>query len=104
MKFLGARFVLVNREHVNELCFAKDDELSSHVAAVELLQGDYTFGESIVNNPYHTMIVRTTLSRQLPDLIPEIVDEFEATFKDEIQVGNSKNFISVTYSRLGTCA
>ena len=60
--------------------------------------------KNIVNNTYHTMIVRTTFSRALPELIPDIVDEFNAAFEEEIKVGNGYIFMSAAYSRLGTRA
>lgn len=75
--------MIINREHVKELVDAPEEVLSSHESQAQLLQARYTLSESIVNNPYHVLVLRTNLSRHLVNLVPIIVDEFHAAFEDE---------------------
>ena len=42
----------------------------------------YTIGKEITQNDYHHPIIRTTLTRNLASLFPDIADEMQASFKD----------------------
>lgn len=76
-------YVIINREHVKELVDAPEETLSSHESQAQLLQARYTLSESIVNDPYHILLLRRKLPRLLVNLVPIIVDEFHAAFEDE---------------------
>ncbi|TCD62558.1 hypothetical protein EIP91_006736 [Steccherinum ochraceum] len=60
---------------VEELRKANDDELNFMEAMNEVLHMDYTFGNEAHNNPYHIPIIRTSLTRNLGVLYPEVRDE-----------------------------
>lgn len=53
----------------------------------------YTFSESIAVNQYHAIVTKTELSRNLPKLMPDIVNELEAAFEDEIVVGHGLSLL-----------
>lgn len=46
------------------------------------LQFRYTFGPSMESNHYHAFVTRMHLTRHIPELMPAIVDELFAAFRD----------------------
>ena len=76
--------MVVPRQHLKELFSAPEDKLSLSVHSSESLALPYTFQRSVAEDDYHTTVVRTELSRRIPELMPEIVDELEAAIADEI--------------------
>ncbi|KAJ7688405.1 hypothetical protein B0H17DRAFT_657154 [Mycena rosella] len=48
----------------------------------EFLQTGYTMGWGIEKNPYHAGVVRTSMTRNLGTLFPEVRDEIVAAFDD----------------------
>jgi len=77
-------YVVVPRQHLKEMFSAPEDKLSLRVHSAESLALPYTFQRSVGEDDYHTTVVRTELSRHIPELMPEIVDELEAAITDEI--------------------
>jgi hypothetical protein len=77
-------YVIVPRQHLKEMFSAPEDKLSLKVHSAESLALPYTFQRSVGEDDYHTTVVRTELSRRIPELMPEIVDELEAAIADEI--------------------
>ena len=93
--------VVSNREHIEELLRAPDDVLSFEEATndvsrrptlLELARTDerlqqlhtiYTLGPEMIKTPYHTAVVRSQLTRNIPVLYDEIRDEIICAF-DEI--------------------
>ncbi|THH31099.1 hypothetical protein EUX98_g3096 [Antrodiella citrinella] len=69
---------------IEELRKAGDDELSFDEAVADSLQVDYTLGPAIHHNGYHIPIIRTTLTRNLGALFPDVQDELSAAFNDII--------------------
>ena len=77
-------YVVVPRQHLKEMFSAPEDQLSLKVHSAESLALPYTFQRSVAEDDYHTTVVRTELSRRIPELMPEIVDELGAAISDEI--------------------
>ena len=48
------------------------------------LQVNYTLGENVSKNPDHIPIVRAQLTRALPELVPEVIDEIQEAFVEVI--------------------
>ncbi|TCD62555.1 hypothetical protein EIP91_006733 [Steccherinum ochraceum] len=74
---------------VEELRKANDDELSFMDAMVEIHHVDYTFGQEVHSNPYHTPIIRTSLTRDLGVLYPEVRDELVTASNELIPVSDT---------------
>ncbi|KAH9895713.1 cytochrome P450 [Cubamyces lactineus] len=61
-----------------------DQELSFHEAAAEFIQIEYTVGHEAHSDPYHIDIVREKLTRNLPTVLPEIMDELAVAMHEYI--------------------
>ncbi|KAI0654307.1 cytochrome P450 [Cubamyces menziesii] len=61
-----------------------DEELSFHEAAAEFIQIKYTVGHEAHHDPYHIDIVREKLTRNLPAVLPEIMDELTVAMHEYI--------------------
>ncbi|KJA23965.1 hypothetical protein HYPSUDRAFT_39491 [Hypholoma sublateritium FD-334 SS-4] len=73
-----------NPKIVEEIRKAPENVLSSMIAIDESLQVNYTLGENVSSKPYHIPIVRAQLTRALPELVPEVIDEIQQAFGDVI--------------------
>jgi hypothetical protein len=93
IKTFSDKYVVVDRESLKELFSASEDTLSFTDPVSESLQLRYTFQESIAVNHYHVIVTRTELSRHIPELMPDIVDELGAAFEDEISVTNGTSLL-----------
>ena len=101
--------ILSNREHLEELAKASDDEFSfleaindvgDHFLSVKLtpfqcllqqVQVEHTLGPNVHHNPYHVAVVRLYLTRNVEVLFPEIRDEIVASFAEVLDLtGNGK--------------
>lgn len=58
----------------------------------------YTLGWNVVHAGYHNDVIRFELTRKLPTLIPDLVDENQVAFN--MLLGNSGNGQSVDLTRL----
>ena len=95
--------MVVPRQHLKEMFSAPEDKLSLKVHTAESLAIAYTFQKS-VEDDYHTAVVRTELSRRIPELMPEIVDELEGAIADEIPLTDgTASFHRNINIRLDTC-
>ena len=56
----------------------------------------YTFGSQIEANPYHVSIVRTKLTRSIPELFPVLHDEIVEAFSKYIPPTNGSACIILT--------
>ncbi|KAJ3502116.1 hypothetical protein NLJ89_g9030 [Agrocybe chaxingu] len=86
--------ILSSFDALNE---ASPGSLSSMLSANESvhefqgLQTWYSLGPNIVKNPYHLPIVRTQLTRALPQLVPAVHEEVVDAFNDFIPATNGKD-------------
>lgn len=96
--------MVVPRQHLKEMFSAPEDKLSLTVHSAESLAIAYTFQKSVGEDDYHTAVVRTELSRRIPELMPEIVDELEGAIADEIPLTDgTASFHRNINIRLDTC-
>ncbi|KIK53248.1 hypothetical protein GYMLUDRAFT_49418 [Collybiopsis luxurians FD-317 M1] len=94
-KFKGGMFKLAmadrwvvmvtGKELVNELWSAPDGKLNFHKAVEETTKSRFSFGAAVTENTYHVGVVRTRLTRNIPDLFPEMLDELACSFNDEFK-------------------
>ena len=75
---------MVDRDHLQELLHAPNNELNFIEAIFEDADYRYIFpGDSY--NMYHSHVIRTRLTQNIPSLIPDMVDEMTAAFGDEVE-------------------
>ncbi|CCL98543.1 uncharacterized protein FIBRA_00543 [Fibroporia radiculosa] len=67
-----------------ELQKLPDDQMSFLGAVEEVVQHKYTIAEEVVSDPFHINIIRGPLTRNLAALLPAIVDEIDASFRELI--------------------
>ncbi|KAI0368877.1 cytochrome P450 [Pilatotrama ljubarskyi] len=79
---------------VDELRRRPDDELSFVEAIADIIQTKYTLGPEPEQDPYHVDIIREKLTRSLPLLLPEVVDELKLAVPEHIPV-TEKEWVSV---------
>ena len=96
--------ILSNREHLEELAKASDDEFSFKEAIndvrhhslplklslfqrlLQKIQVEHTLGPHIHHNPYHLAVLRLHLTRNLEALYPEIRDEIVTSFAEVLDL------------------
>ncbi|KAJ7667675.1 cytochrome P450 [Mycena polygramma] len=69
---------------MDEIANAPESELSFYESINEFLQTGYTMGWGIVKDTYHANVVRTSVTRNLGVLFPEVRDEIVVAFDDVI--------------------
>ena len=93
-------YIVTSREHLKQLFAAPEEDLSLARSIGDRMQVRYTFDESIILNQYHVPIVRTQLTRHIPEKIFEIVDELGRALDDEIPLADG-NQLFVTLTQTG---
>jgi hypothetical protein len=83
-----ASYIVVGREHLKQMFAAPEKDLSLAHSIGDRMQIRYTFDESITLNQYHVPIVRTELTRHIPEMMSEIMDELGSALDDEIPPTN----------------
>lgn len=96
LKFFNASYVVVDRGHLKELLNAPENTLSFHQLAVKVVESRYTFSESIAKDAYHVSVVREKSARNLPMMIPDIIDEVQNIF-DELDFGDGMHIGHCTH-------
>lgn len=74
--------VVTDPQAVEDIRKAPDDVLSFDHALFLFLQTDYTAGPQIRSDAYHTALIRTTLSRNMGDMVVNLHDEISAALHD----------------------
>ncbi|KAI1793082.1 cytochrome P450 [Ganoderma leucocontextum] len=69
--------VLSGPKMLDELRRRPDHEVSFLEGAEETIQMRYTVGDELFVDPYHVDIIREKLTRTLPTILPDVVDELE---------------------------
>lgn len=73
---------------IDELRKAPDDVLSFDEATADSLSVEFTLGPSVLHNPYHIPIIRSTLTRNLGAVFPDVREELADAFNHEIPPGD----------------
>lgn len=82
--FPTSTYIIVDREHLKELVTASETHLSFIKTSNDSIESPYTFSETFAQNHYHITVVRRHLTRRLPDLMSDIVDEADSTLNELI--------------------
>ncbi|KAJ8475002.1 hypothetical protein ONZ51_g6824 [Trametes cubensis] len=83
---------------VEDVAKRPDTELSFHQAAGEFVQTKYTVGHEAHRDPYHVNIVREKLTRNLPAILPDMMDELTAAVQEHIPA-NDNEWLGVNVMR-----
>ncbi|KAF8665540.1 hypothetical protein AX16_000001 [Volvariella volvacea WC 439] len=77
---LTGGMVVGNPQLADELRKAPDDQLSAMNAIEELFQTPYTVGKEIMEDFFHVNTVRSALTRNIPKIFGDVLDEIENSF------------------------
>ncbi|KAK0448937.1 cytochrome P450 [Desarmillaria tabescens] len=78
--------VVSGAEKIDDIRKASREQLSSVDAAQDLFQMDYTIGYSFTVDPYHSDVVRSSLTRNIAACFADVQDEIKAAFKDNVPI------------------
>ena len=84
---MGKTYVVLNQASVKEFYHAPEDRLSAMEETVEFLELEHTLSMNLKND-YHATIVRTTLTQNIGNLMPDLLDEMQLAFTDELVVSD----------------
>ncbi|KAJ7902538.1 cytochrome P450 [Mycena olivaceomarginata] len=73
-------YVANGRKRIEEVASAPEHVLSLEESVADNLATDYTVGEQITKNPYHVLVVRGPLTRNLSRCFPAVWDEIVDAF------------------------
>ncbi|KAI0640041.1 cytochrome P450 [Trametes polyzona] len=69
---------------VDELRRRPDDELSFTESVADSMQIRYTLGPDTEDDPYHVDIIKEKLTRSVPAILPDVIDELNAAVPQHI--------------------
>ncbi|KAF7325009.1 Cytochrome P450 [Mycena kentingensis (nom. inval.)] len=78
--------IIVGAELVDQLRWAKEDELSSLEGFNDVFQGNITLGPNILGNPYHLSVTRVSMAKNIGTQFDEVHDEIRATFEEQLKI------------------
>jgi hypothetical protein len=87
--------VVVPHKHLKELYSAPEEHLSFTKPVAESLELEYTFKKNIAVNQYHAIVVKTELTRHIPEKMEDIVDELGAAMEDEIPIDSVNDWTPI---------
>ncbi|KAI9569394.1 cytochrome P450 [Boletus coccyginus] len=82
--------ILSNRDHLEELIKAPDNELSFEDAINDQIRLEDTLGPEVHSNPYHITVVRVHLTRNIEVLHPQIRDELVTSFTEVLDLTDNE--------------
>jgi hypothetical protein len=102
--FFHDPIVIVDRDHIKEVYTARDDELSNLAALQDILQQDYILHPEVARIRYQLKVIKSMMTRQIPNAMPDVLDEMQAAFDDEMVVteGELPNSFFGAHVRLDT--
>ncbi|KAF8965810.1 cytochrome P450 [Flammula alnicola] len=80
-----------------ELHRAPETVLSSALALEKSLQAEYTIGQNIITDPYHVPIIRSELTKALPQLVPMMHEEVVEALNEYIPLEDDWTCVSKTF-------
>ncbi|KAF7309424.1 Cytochrome P450 [Mycena indigotica] len=88
--------VLVSgKQLVEDIANAREEDLSFHQSTNEFLQTRYTLGRGIERDPYHPVVIRTSLSRNVGSRFPDVRDEIVCSFADLLVLQGNDQWLAV---------
>ncbi|EGO05415.1 hypothetical protein SERLA73DRAFT_83088 [Serpula lacrymans var. lacrymans S7.3] len=75
---------------VEEMRKAPEDHISVVERTSDILKPKYTLGPEIIHNPYHTPIILHQLTRSIAAKFPDMLDEIQTSFDDNIQLNGNE--------------
>jgi len=86
---LRAWVVYVAGEQIQDIRKGRDDTFSFREDVNDSVAMQYTFGQSIANNQWHTAVVRKQMTSNLAAKFPEVYDEVAAAIGDAVAAPDS---------------
>ncbi|RPD64678.1 cytochrome P450 [Lentinus tigrinus ALCF2SS1-7] len=81
---------------IDELRRRPDEDVSFLAGVEETIQAKYTLGEDAFADPYHVDIIKEKLTRTLPAVLPEVVDELRLAVQEYIPAKDEGEWVKVT--------
>jgi len=79
--------IIVDRGHIKEMFQAPDSQLNFVQAILE--EADFnTALRANGHNDYHKYVVRNQLTQNIASILPEMMEELELAFQEELKVNN----------------
>ncbi|KAJ7791749.1 hypothetical protein B0H14DRAFT_188364 [Mycena olivaceomarginata] len=82
-------YVVCGPKLTKDVASAPEHIISFNEGIEETVQGWFTLGRDISENPYHLQVVRSTLTRNLHVCFPDVRDEIVCAFDDVLQLQGS---------------
>ncbi|KAF9233835.1 cytochrome P450 [Melanogaster broomeanus] len=83
--------VIVNgRKYLKEIAKSSENELSALGGANDAFKIEYTLGHQIYHNPYHNVVLRSRLTRNIGILYPEIRDEVVTALEETLNLKDNE--------------
>jgi hypothetical protein len=97
-----ARWVVVATSEAvfNELKDADPRVLSMQAAANQRNSISYTLSSTIHSNPYHVDILNKNLTQRLSKVLPDVVDELQRTFEENVPSGIGEEWVPINIHTL----
>ncbi|KAI0640078.1 cytochrome P450 [Trametes polyzona] len=83
---------------VEEVRRRPDDELNNLEGLGAFAQTKYTLGRAIETDPYHVDIIRDKLTRGLPVVLPDVIEELTLAIQEHIPI-EGNGWVSVNFSQ-----
>ncbi|KAJ7458885.1 cytochrome P450 [Mycena latifolia] len=83
-------YVACGPQRFAELASAPEDILSLNAGFADSLQSDYTMGPQSTRNPYASMAIRGSMTRNLGRCFPHVLDEIAQAFEDVLSLKDNE--------------
>ncbi|KAI0827308.1 cytochrome P450 [Trametes gibbosa] len=88
--------IVTGSKLVEEVRRRPDDELSNLDGLSAFAQTKYTLGAATHQDPYHVEVIRDKLTRGLPTVFPDVIDELTLAIGEHIPIKDN-NWVSLPY-------
>ncbi|KAF8967505.1 cytochrome P450 [Flammula alnicola] len=90
----GWLVVFNGSQYVDDIRRASDGKLNGFKSTSTFFQFDLTLGPAITNNPYHSTVIRTSLTRNIGPRFQEIYEEVVSAYSDGI-ADNGEEWVAI---------
>nr|VWO97080.1 Uncharacterized protein [Ganoderma boninense] len=88
--------LLTGKQLIEDLRKRPESELSLSESIEDIQQIRFTVGREMLDDPYHVDIVRDKLTRQIPAVLPDVVDELSMVLPEYIPTGTTEDWVEVS--------
>ncbi|KAI1791206.1 cytochrome P450 [Ganoderma leucocontextum] len=91
--------VLTGKQLVEDLRKRPESELSLAESIEDIQQVRFTVGRETLDDPYHVDVIRDKLTRMIPAVLPDVVDELSMVLPEYIATGSTDDWVEVSVWR-----